>query len=172
MTNNKKQIFLNEVTDQIRSKEAKNYVANELNYHLKEAKRIWVEKGLPEGEAEEKAVEQMGSPTKLGIQMNKLHRPKVDWWLVILVAAAIGLSFFPMFSLGYMDDSYFILFKILIAIIGFAAVGTLMLIDYRKWQKFGWLFYVMGVSLLLIIRLFSNTMINGLHLTEDRTDYN
>ena len=57
MTNNKKQIFLNEVTDQIRSKEAKNYVANELNYHLKEANRILVEKGFPEGEAEEKAVE-------------------------------------------------------------------------------------------------------------------
>ena len=163
MTNNKKQIFLNEVTDQIRSKEAKNYVANELNYHLKEAKRIWVEKGLPEGEAEEKAVEQMGSPTKLGIQMNKLHRPKVDWWLVILVVAAVGLSFLPMFSLGYMEESYFIILKIFIAIIGFAAVVILMLIDYRKWKKIGWLFYIVGISLLVVIRL-SNTMINGVHI--------
>ena len=164
MTNNKKQIFLNEVTDQIRSKEAKNYVANELNYHLKEAKRIWVEKGLPEGEAEEKAVEQMGSPTKLGIQMNKLHRPKIDWLLLILLVAAIGLSFLPMFSLGYMEDSHFIILKILIAIIGIAAVAILMLVDYRKWQNFGWLFYAMGSFLLVMIRLFSNTMINGLHL--------
>ncbi|WP_090760956.1 FtsW/RodA/SpoVE family cell cycle protein [Bacillus sp. OK048] len=163
MTNNKKQIFLNEVTDQIRSKEAKNYVANELNYHLKEAKRIWVEKGLPEGEAEEKAVEQMGSPTKLGIQMNKLHRPKVDWWLVILLAVALGLSFLPMISLGYMESRHFLIFKILIVIVGIAAVAILMLIDYRKWEKHGWLFYILGIFLLLILQ-FPNVVINGLPL--------
>ncbi|MEH7254611.1 FtsW/RodA/SpoVE family cell cycle protein [Neobacillus niacini] len=164
MTNNKKQIFLNEVTDQIRSKEAKNYVANELNYHLKEAKRIWVDKGLSEGEAEEKAVEQMGSPIKLGIQMNKLHRPKVDWWLVILLAVALGLSFLPMISLGYMESRHFLINKILIVLFGITATVGFMLVDYRKWKRFGWLFYLMGIFLLVIIRLFSNTMINGLHL--------
>ncbi|MEC1523742.1 FtsW/RodA/SpoVE family cell cycle protein [Neobacillus niacini] len=165
MTNNIKQIFLNQVTEQIRSKEAKNYVANELNYHLKEAKRNWVEKGLSESEAEEKAVEQMGSPTKLGIQMNKLHRPKVDWWLLLLLAAAMGLSFLPMFSLGYMKDGYyFIISKFLIAFIGFAATIGVMLGDYRKWKKHGWLFYTIGMLLLFILAFFSNTMINGLKL--------
>lgn len=164
MTNNKKQIFLNEVTDQIRSKEAKNYVANELNYHLKEAKRIWVEKGLPDGEAEEKAVEQMGSPTKLGIQMNKLHRPKVDWWLMLLLAAALGLSFLPMFSLGYMNEPYFVTYKTLIVFIGGAVAAGIMLVDYRKWKKLGWLFYLVGVSLLLILMFFSNSMVNGIPL--------
>ncbi|WP_045517261.1 FtsW/RodA/SpoVE family cell cycle protein [Neobacillus niacini] len=164
MTNNKKQIFLNEVTDQIRSKEAKNYVANELNYHLKEAKRIWVEKGLPEAEAEEKAVEQMGSPTKLGIQLNKLHRPKVDWWLMLLLAAALGLSFLPMFSLGYMNEPYFVTYKTLIVFIGGAVAAGIMLVDYRKWKKLGWLFYLVGVSLLLILMFFPNTMVNGIPL--------
>ncbi|MEH7272524.1 FtsW/RodA/SpoVE family cell cycle protein [Neobacillus vireti] len=164
MTNNKKQIFLNEVTDQIRSKEAKNYVANELNYHLSETKRMWVEKGLSEGEAEEKAVEHMGSPTKLGIQMNKLHRPKVDWPLLILLAAALGLSFLPMITLGYLDSRHFLINKILIVVLGIIATVGVMLIDYRKWNKYGWLFYIMGIFLLVIIRLFSNTVINGLHL--------
>lgn len=165
MTNNRKQIFLNEVTDQIRSKEAKNYVANELNYHIKEAKRIWMEKGLSESEAEEKAVEQMGSPTKLGIQMNKLHRPKVDWWLILLLVVSMGLSFLPMFSLGYMKDTYyFIISKFLIAFIGVAATVGVMQIDYRKWKKQGWLFYTIGMFLLFILAFFSNTMINGLKL--------
>jgi cell division protein FtsW (lipid II flippase) len=164
MENNKKQIFLNEVTDQIRSKEAKTYVASELNYHLKEAKRIWMEKGLPEDEAEEKAVEQMGSPTKLGIQMNKLHRPKVDWWLILLLAASMGLSFLPMFSLGYMNDIYFIIYKILIAFLGVTAAVGVMLVDYRKWKKYGWLFYTIGITLLVMLAFFSNTTINGLKL--------
>jgi cell division protein FtsW (lipid II flippase) len=164
LTNNKKQIFLNEVTGQIRSKEARAYVANELNYHLQESKRIWVEKGLTESEAEEKAVEQMGSPTKLGIQMNKLHRPKVDWWLLILLAATIGLSFLPMFSLGYMSDKHFIIYKILIAFLGITATVGVMLVDYRKWKKHGGLFYMIGILLLVFLSFFSNTMINGLKL--------
>lgn len=151
LTNNKEQIFLDAVTDQIKSKEAKSYVANELNYHLKEAKRLWMEKGLPEDEAEEKAVEHMGSPTKLGIQMNKLHRPKVDWWLVTLLVAALGLSFMPMVSLGYMEDRYFIFYKILIVLIGISATVGVMLIDYRKWKKLGWLFYTIGMLLLIFL---------------------
>lgn len=164
MAKNKKQIFLNEVTNQIRSKEARAYVANELNYHLKEAKRIWMEKGLPESEAEEKAVEQMGSPTKLGIQMNKLHRPKVDWWLVILLTSALGLSFLPLISLGYMESSHFLFYKILIVLLGITATVGLMLADYRKWKKRGWLFYTMGNLLLVCLMVFSNTMINGVPL--------
>jgi cell division protein FtsW (lipid II flippase) len=164
LANNKKQIFINEVTDQIKSKEAKAYVARELSYHLKEAKNTWMEKGLSEGEAEEKAVEQMGSPTKLGIQMNKLHRPKVDWWLVILLTTALGLSFLPMVSLGYMEDWHYIIYKILIVLIGVTATVGVMLVDYRKWKKLGWLFYTIGVLLLFILMFFSNVMINGMPL--------
>jgi cell division protein FtsW (lipid II flippase) len=161
---NKKQIFLNDVMDQIRSKEVKAFVTNELNHHLKEARKSWIEKGLPEIEAEGKAVEQMGSPTKLGIQLNKLHQPKVDRWLVLLFSAALGLSFLPMYSLGYLEESHFIILKILIVIIGISAVAILMLIDYRKWENLGWFFYAIGTFLLVITRLFSNTVINGLHL--------
>jgi cell division protein FtsW (lipid II flippase) len=164
LTNNKKQIFLTEVMNQIRSKEAKNYVANELNYHVKEAKKVWMEKGLPESEAEDKAVEQMGSPIKLGVQMNKLHRPKVDWWLVLLLAVSMGLSFLPMFSLGYMNDAHFIIYKILIVLLGVTATVWVMLLDYRKWKKLGWLFYTIGILLLVFLAFFSNTMINGLKL--------
>jgi cell division protein FtsW (lipid II flippase) len=164
LTNNKKQIFLNEVTDQIKSKEAKAYVAKELNYHLKEAKNLWMEKGLSESEAEEKAVEQMGSPTKIGIQMNKLHRPKVDWWLVTLLATILGLSFLPMVSLGYMEDRHFLIYKILIVLIGVAVAAGIMLVDYRKWKSLGWQFYLVGVLLLLLLMFFRNTIINGIPL--------
>lgn len=123
-----------------------------------------MEKGLPEGEAEEKAVEQMGSPTILGIQMNKLHRPKVDWWLVILLTTALGLSFLPMISLGYMESSHFLFYKILIVLLGITATVGLMLVDYRKWKKRGWVFYTVGMLLLVFLAFFTNTMINGVPL--------
>ena len=55
---------------------------------------MWVEKGLSEEVAEGKAVEQMGSPIKLGRELNKLHKPKVDWFLLILLVVAMGLGFY------------------------------------------------------------------------------
>ena len=161
---NIKHIFLNEVTDQIKSKEAQKFVANELSYHLKETKNAWIEKGLTEEEAEERAVQQMGSPVKLGQQMNKLYRPKVDWLLVILLVTTLALGFLPMFSLGYMDERHFSTFKIMIALISSSAALGIMLVDYRKWKKRGWLFYTIGMLILLLLRYFSNTMINGLPL--------
>ena len=56
----KKDTFLSEVTNHIQSKEAKEFVATELEFHLKKAKNTWMEKGLSEVDAEEKAVQQMG----------------------------------------------------------------------------------------------------------------
>ena len=41
---------------------------------------MWMDKGLSEEVAEDKAVEQMGSPVKLGEELNKLYKPKVDWF--------------------------------------------------------------------------------------------
>ena len=89
----KRERFLKEVTNHIKSKEAKDLVATELNFHLKQTKNMWMDKGLSEEVAEDKAVEQMGSPIKLGRELNKLHKPKVDWFLLILLVVAMGLGF-------------------------------------------------------------------------------
>lgn len=159
---NKSNFFLNEVSDQIHSKEAKKYVAAELGHHLKEAKKVLKEKGLTEIEAEERAIEQMGSPIKLGKQLNKLHRPRVDWLIVILLITTLCLGFLPIFSLGYMDNNHFSTFKIIFVLLGVASALGMMLLDYRKFKKYGWLFYSIGIFILFIISFFSNTIINGL----------
>ncbi|WP_040209013.1 FtsW/RodA/SpoVE family cell cycle protein [Neobacillus jeddahensis] len=160
----KKQGFLNEVSNQIHSNEAKKFVTDELSYHLTETKKMWMEKGLTAEEAEEQAVDQMGSAIILGRQLNKLHRPKVDWLLVGLLLMTLILGFLPMYSLGYMNVGHFIFNKIMFVLIATVAAGGLMLIDYRKWFKQGWLFYSIGLFILLLLKYFSNTMINGLPL--------
>jgi cell division protein FtsW (lipid II flippase) len=159
LTNSKKRHFLNEVTYQIKSKDAKKQVANELNYHLKEAEKMWTSKGLTENEAEEKAIEQMGNPTKLGISMNKLYRPKIDWWMIVLLGLSLLMGFLPLFSLEQKD--YFIVNKAIIVILGGLIAIGIMFIDYRKWEKKGWVFYTIGLMILLTILYLPNRMING-----------
>ncbi|MFB5251843.1 FtsW/RodA/SpoVE family cell cycle protein [Bacillus mycoides] len=157
--NKKGERFLSEVTNHIKSKEAKSFVATELNFHMKQAKNMWIEKGLSEEVAEDKAVEQMGSPIKLGQELNKLHKPKIDWFLIILLVAAMGLGFLPLVALGHTND--LLMNKVIFVILGIATALGMMLIDYRKLERLGWLFYTIGVLILLILYCFSNASMTG-----------
>lgn len=156
--------FLREVTNHIKSKEAKEFVATELEFHLKQAKNTWIEKGYNEANAENKAVEQMGSPIKLGQELNKLHRPRVDWWMVVLLIITMGIGFLPLVSFGnagFMDLNHFLKNKVIFVILGAAAAFGMMMIDYRKLEKRGWLFYLMGVLILFMLSFFPTHFING-----------
>lgn len=68
-------VFLKEVTNQIKSKRAKRNVETELEYHLTRTKRQLMEKGFTEEDAEEIAIENMGNPIMIGKELNKLHTP-------------------------------------------------------------------------------------------------
>lgn len=157
--NKKGERFLKEVTNHIKSKEAKDLVATELNFHLKQAKNMWIEKGLSEEVAEDKAVEQMGSPIKLGQELNKLHKPKVDWFLIILLVVAMGLGFLPVIAFGYMND--LLMDKVISVVLGIVTALGMMLIDYRKLERLGWLFYTIGVLILLMLYCFPNAGMLG-----------
>jgi rod shape determining protein RodA len=153
--------FLSEVTNHIRSKEAKRFVASELEYHLEQVKKEWMGKGLSEAEAEEKAVNQMGSPSKLGHEMNKLHKPKIDWWLIGLLAITMGLSFLPLVTLGdELSDGYLVM-KAIHVLLGVMIAAAMMFIDYRKYENKGWVFYSIGVVFLFLLITIPNTIING-----------
>ncbi|MDA1916717.1 FtsW/RodA/SpoVE family cell cycle protein [Bacillus cereus group sp. BcHK140] len=157
--NKKGERFLTEVTNHIKSKEAKDLVATELNFHLKQAKNMWMDKGLSEEVAEDKAVEQMGSPIKLGQELNKLHKPKVDWFLIGLLVAAMGLGFLPVLVFEYTNDV--MINKVIFVILGVVTAIGMMLLDYRKLERMGWLFYVIGVVVLLILYCFPNASMIG-----------
>ncbi|HDR7287270.1 FtsW/RodA/SpoVE family cell cycle protein [Bacillus cereus group sp. BfR-BA-00331] len=157
--NKKGERFLTEVTNHIKSKEAKDLVATELNFHLKQAKNMWIDKGLSEEVAEDKAVEQMGSPSKLGRELNKLHKPKVDWFLIGLLVAAMGLGFLPVLVFEYTNDV--MINKVIFVILGVVTAIGMMLLDYRKLERMGWLFYVIGVVVLLILYCFPNASMIG-----------
>lgn len=156
--NKKGERFLKEVTNHIKSKEAKDLVAMELDFHLKQAKNMWMDKGLSEEVAEDKAVEQMGSPVKLGEELNKLYKPKVDWFLIGLLVAAMGLGFLPIITFGHAD---LLMNKVIFVILGVTTAIGMMLFDYRKLERLGWLFYTIGVLILLMIKCFPTASLNG-----------
>ncbi|MBB4824145.1 cell division protein FtsW (lipid II flippase) [Sporosarcina luteola] len=150
--------FLDEVKSQINSKEAKEFVAAELSHHLIEAKNKWMTKGLDETAAEEKAVGHMGNPVMLGHQLNKLHRPKIDWLMIVLLAAVMGIGFLPVLFIGAdyystfgLDANYFLTRKAVLVVLGGAIAIGMMLMDYRKLEKFSMRFYGAGLLILILL---------------------
>ncbi len=142
--------FLSAVLSHIKSKEAQKFVSAELSYHIKSAKQDWMKRGFSEAAAEVKAVEQMGSPNTIGRQFNQLHRPRVDWLLVILLVTIMAFGFLPLMNLDEMygnlatKKTFYILFGVITTI-------GLMLFDYRKFKNYGWLFYTIGILFLLAL---------------------
>ena len=88
--------FLNNVSKEIKYKPANKPITEELESHIEEAKKDYLCKGYSANEAEEMAVEQMGNAKKIGKELNKIHRPKLEWVLIgliiILFSFRISLS--------------------------------------------------------------------------------
>ncbi|KAB7666275.1 FtsW/RodA/SpoVE family cell cycle protein [Bacillus sp. B1-b2] len=151
-----KKTFLQKVIEQVKEKEARKSIERELEYHIIQAKQAWKDKGLTEEEAEQRAINEMGSPITLGVEMNKLYRKGVDWLLLSLFIVLLFLGILPVLSSAtYLDN------KLVSSIIGIVVAIVLMLVDYRKFMNFGAVFYCIGVFILLAITVIPNVVVNG-----------
>ncbi len=159
--------FLNKVTAFIRSKEAQVHVYDELKRHIEHSKNAWLKKGYTPDEAERKAIDEMGSPSALGKSMDKIHRPKVDWLLISLVAILLGASFIPILTFdstvifGADMTNYFIRNKWLHLLCAVLLIAALMYIDYRKLERFSLAIYLGALILLIILNYFPTAMVSG-----------
>lgn len=85
--------YLESVCEQIRWKRARSPVLQEIEDHITDQKNAYMEDGLDERTATDKAIEQMGDPVALGRQLDRAHRPGLDWSLVALTSAMLVLGF-------------------------------------------------------------------------------
>ncbi|MCA1060249.1 FtsW/RodA/SpoVE family cell cycle protein [Rossellomorea aquimaris] len=155
--------YLNRVIRQVRSKEAKQFVADELQHHLEEEMRSLTKAGMDERAAEDKAIKQMGSAERLGMEMNKLHRPRVDWIMIGLVLLISSIGVLPSMHVSpeLYNDNGFLFREITFLLIGIFLSALLMLFDYRKLRVFRWWIYGGTAFILIVLMFFPNTYING-----------
>lgn len=159
--------FLRKVTAFIRSKEAQVHVYDELKQHLEHSKIAWMKKGYTAEEAERKAIEEMGSPSEIGKSMDKIHRPKVDWLLIGLVAILLGTSFIPIVTFdstiffGADMTDHFIRGKWLHLVFAVILIAVLMYTDYRKVERFSLALYLGALILLMVLSYFPTVRVQG-----------
>ncbi|MDO4190045.1 MAG: permease prefix domain 1-containing protein, partial [Lachnospiraceae bacterium] len=77
--------YIDKLISQIRCKKARPYIEEEYRAHLEDQINANKEEGMADEEAEKNAVLDMGDPVEVGISMDKIHRPRVAWDIILIV---------------------------------------------------------------------------------------
>lgn len=84
--------YLKTVEEQIRCKSIWEDIRTELLGHIEEDTEYFRRKGMSREEAVERAVEEMGDPVETGIELDKVHRTRLDVKLLLLCFFRFFLS--------------------------------------------------------------------------------
>ncbi|WP_078596548.1 FtsW/RodA/SpoVE family cell cycle protein [Evansella clarkii] len=156
--------FLNKVTSRIKSKEAHSFIKKELTNHLKELSESFQKRGIPKKEAHEMAIQSMGNPFTIGERLNRIHRPKMDWFLVSLFIIIASSSFLLLLGgipgISLSGATYLVRQAIWYGI-AFAVILSFLFFDYSKLKDWWGCLYLSGVGLLIYTLLFG-TYIQGM----------
>ncbi len=153
--------FLNKVCDEIKYEPVKSSISEELKLHIEEIKEDYQNQGMEEKEAEEKAVSQMGVAEEIGKKLNKIHKPKLDWKLLVLVAILMGFGLIvAILKQPTMNDDY-IESTIIYMIIGIILSIVVYFFDYRKMKKYSNVIYLIA-SIIMILPIIGGYSVKGL----------
>lgn len=138
--------FLNEVCEQIKYKPIRNEIAEELESHIEEAKEYYLEEGIEEIEAEQKAILQMGKAQEIGKRLNKIHKPKFNWQLLILTIILLEFGF--ILNIARTEDYKS---NLILLILGLIPCIVIYFWDYKKWQRYSP--YLYGIATIFLLQV-------------------
>ncbi len=154
--------FLKTVCGEIRYKKIHGAIQEELKLHIDDLAEEYRCRGYADEEAISKAVLSMGDAKDLGKSLNKQHKPQMGWSILLLTIAAsvfgILLMCIPQYpgrQGGTMEQMLF-----------FMALSVPLLLvtyffDYTKFKQYPWLFYIMGIFLMIACSLIGKS-VNGI----------
>ncbi len=139
--------YLKSLTEQIRNKHARTLVAEEITAHIEDQKEAFLLDGKSDEEAEALAVKEMGNPVDAGLQLDKIHRPKTDVWMLgaMLILTLIGIIMQSIICRQYNDNGYiqstYHMKTIWYNAIGLFVMAAVYFADYRLLYRYIWLIY-------------------------------
>ena len=146
--------FLKEVLEKVRYKKIHPYLAQELNDHIECLKEDFIEEGLDEERAYEKAVAQMGEAGLIGENLHKMHKPRMEWSVLLLFIGLLGIGIFTLFSYGRnYGDHYFYKKQLLVMFMSVITFSIAYFSDYRRLENHSRLLYMLGLGILIMTQV-------------------
>ncbi len=149
--------YIESVCNQIRWKKVHPIISKELENHIIDQKDAFINQGLTEDIALDKAIEEMGDPIEVGKELDLTHRPKLELSIIIFtsIALLVGITLRFIMTSGT-SMRWMIQGSILHAIIGFAFMIGFYLLDYRYIGRYPRLIFLASTTSILGIYLLSS----------------
>lgn len=154
--------FLNNVCQEIKYEPIRKGIAEELENHIQEIKDGYIADGMKELKAEEKAVFQMGIAEEIGKKLNKIHRPKLDWKLLLLIIILMGFGMFVAILRQSLMNNNYVESTITYMLIGIILGIGIYFFDYKKLKKYSNVIYLMASIIMILPMLQMGFTLNGL----------
>lgn len=139
---NEQEYYLELLLEQIQCDKARETVEEEIRCHIEDQKTAYMENGMEEQEAEKEAVRQMGDPVEAGIRLDKIHRPKMAWDMIILIVLLSGAGLLIQYLLSmHFDITSFMpvpMKGVLCCLGGILVMFAMCFLDYTfigRWAK-------------------------------------
>lgn len=161
--------YIRKLLEQVRFKQAHKSIENEIRAHIEDQIADNISAGMDEDEAERVAVKDMGDPVDVGISMDRVHRPRIAW-SVVVIAILIGIASIIVHELMIYDASAHDAHISIIGshsfynnvLVGMIAMIIIYMIDYTVIARYA---KITAIAMFLILLLGSlGFTINGVHM--------
>ncbi len=97
--------YMGALKGQIRDKSARMLVSDEIFVHIEGQADSYLQAGMDREEALSKAVEDMGDPVSVGADLDRIHRPHMEWRYLIFIIFISVLSIVVQYLIAINMDS-------------------------------------------------------------------
>lgn len=158
--------FINNVCNEIKYKPVQKGIADELENHMLELKEDFKAEGLADEIAEDNVVAEMGDAKLIGKSLNKIHKPKLDWKLIILIGILLIFGFMVSFikttnEVTSGNLANFMVKFICALFIGIVCAIPIYFWNYKKMLRFSKFFYLVAIFI-NIYTVFFGVQLNGI----------
>lgn len=142
--------FLNNVCNEIKYKPVTASIKEELQTHIEDIKQDKINLGYNDEEAEKLAVDEMGNPKEIGKKLNKIHKPKLEWKILLLASILVLIKIFFNFKQYIGKYSSWSMSKdIFFIIIGLILGVAIYFFNYTKAKKISNFIFVVATGIII-----------------------
>lgn len=156
--------YLEIVSEQIRYTKIRPTVTEELKNHILDQAEAYEECGAFPEEALERAVREMGDPVETGVSLDRVHRPQMNWGIVITIGLISILSIGLFYAADLIaPDAYPWQRQTTFIVAGFLLMLLVYRLDYSILGKFGWKPAVLFLGIIIVSLLLFGMPIYGVY---------
>lgn len=151
-----KEDFIGSVTEQIRCVRARDGIARELSDHITDQAAAYEEAGEVHEHAVERAVREMGDPVEVGVELDRIHRPQVDYKLIGMAFLFHIAGFFLIWIMGdFSNNPQYIGRQCAVLLLSFGVMAGMYFLDYSFIARYAYGIGIFVTAALLISNLFT-----------------